>query len=121
MLQRPPESPFPGPNGLEIYKDEVYVANSATGNIVAIAIEDNDDAGQARVHATLPDGQGCDEFVFDVHSSVYCTTDPLLPDTSGQSTAMFPSLLPHRWEPFFNQSFQNLYSRYLQQTIYGTA
>lgn len=43
---------------------------------VAIEIEPDRTAGAARVHATLPAGLGCDEFAFDVHGSIYCTTDP---------------------------------------------
>ncbi|NJL28737.1 MAG: SMP-30/gluconolactonase/LRE family protein [Thermoanaerobaculia bacterium] len=76
LLERPPAAPFPGPNGLEIFRGEVYVANSSTGNIIAIPFEPSGAAGTARVHATLPVPQGCDEFVFDVHGSLYCTTDP---------------------------------------------
>jgi len=76
LLKRPPGAFFPGPNGLEIFRREVYVANSATGAIVAIPFNPDGSAGEARVHATLPAPQGCDEFVFDVHGSIYCTTDP---------------------------------------------
>ena len=76
LLARPPGSMFPGPNGLKVYKGEVYVANSATGNMVAIDILPDGSAGAARIAGTLPFPQGCDEFTFDVHGSIYCTTDP---------------------------------------------
>ncbi|MDH3524029.1 MAG: SMP-30/gluconolactonase/LRE family protein [Acidobacteriota bacterium] len=76
LLAIPPGSPFPGPNGVRFYKSELYVAVSATGNIVAFPLEPSGAAGPARVHATLPFPQGCDEFAFDVHGSIYCTTDP---------------------------------------------
>lgn len=76
LLARPPEAVFPGPNGLRLFRGEVYVANSETGDIVAVPILADGGAGTARVHATLPAGQGCDEFAFDVHGRIYCTTDP---------------------------------------------
>ena len=79
LLKRPPGAMFPGPNGLKVFRGEVYVANSSTGTIVAIPIGApglGGSAGTARVHATLPFPQGCDEFAFDVHGSIYCTTDP---------------------------------------------
>ena len=73
LLKRPPGAFFPGPNGVRIFRGELYVANSSTGNIVAIPFEPGGVAGTARVHAS---GIPCDEFVFDVHASLYCTTDP---------------------------------------------
>ncbi len=76
LLAIPPGSPFPGPNGVRFYKREIYVAVSATGDIVAIPLLPSGAAGPARVHATLPFPQGGDEFAFDVHGSIYCTTDP---------------------------------------------
>ena len=76
LLKRPPGAVFPGPNGLRVYKKRVYVANSSTGTIVAIPIENDGTAGAGVVHATLPPPQGCDEFAFDVHGRIYCTTDP---------------------------------------------
>lgn len=75
LLKRPPGAVFPGPNGLEVFRREIYVANSSTGDLVAFPIEPDGSAGEPRVHANiLP--QGCDEFVFDVHANLYCTTDP---------------------------------------------
>ena len=76
LLAIPPGSPFPGPNGLRVFRREVLVANSAAGTIVAIPIQPNGTAGAAYVRATLPFPQGCDEFAIDVHGSIYCTTDP---------------------------------------------
>lgn len=76
LLKRPPGAFFPGPNGIRHFRSEIYVANSATGHIVALDIEPSGAAGEARIAATLPVPQGCDEFVFDVHGSIYCTTDP---------------------------------------------
>lgn len=76
LLKRPPGSPFPGPNGLRFFRGEIFVANSGSGQMVAIDIEPSGAAGLARVAATLPVPQGCDEFAFDVRGSIYCTTDP---------------------------------------------
>lgn len=71
----PSTAGFPGPNGLKVFRGAVYVANSSTGDIVAIPFEPGQVAGEARVHANiLP--QGCDEFTFDVLGRIYCTTDP---------------------------------------------
>lgn len=75
LLARPPGALFPGPNGIRVFRNKVYVANSSTGDIVRIPIR-RGMAGNGEVWATLPDGQGCDEFAFDVKGSIYCTTDP---------------------------------------------
>ena len=76
LLAPPPGSPFPGANGLKIFRREVYVANSGAGTVVVIPIEGGDEPGEPRIHANIPDGQGCDDFSFDVHGNLYCTTDP---------------------------------------------
>jgi len=78
LLFTAPGSPFPGANGIKVYHNEVYVAVSGTGTIVAIPFLHNDLAGAPRIHAHLPTPQGCDDFAFDVHGSLYCTTDPFL-------------------------------------------
>ena len=68
-------SPFPGPNGLQFYQGSIYVANSSTGDIVEIPIENDGTAGPPSVFATaFP--LGCDEFTFDILGRLYCTTDP---------------------------------------------
>ena len=74
LLDANEEAHFPGPNGLEVFRGEVYVANSSTGHIIAIPILPGGAAGPARIYATLPDGQACDEFTFDVRGSLYCAT-----------------------------------------------
>ncbi|MEM7581868.1 MAG: hypothetical protein AAF560_00690 [Acidobacteriota bacterium] len=76
LLKRPPESMFPGPNGLQYFRGKIFVANSSTGDIVGIPIRPGGGAGQAFVKATLPFPQGCDEFTFDIRGRIYCTTDP---------------------------------------------
>ncbi|MEA2562489.1 MAG: hypothetical protein QOH06_3993 [Acidobacteriota bacterium] len=71
-----PEMPLPGANGLQVFRNEVYVSNSSFGTILAIPFEPDGSAGDIRVHATMPTGTGCDDFAIDVHGSIYCTTDP---------------------------------------------
>ncbi|MFL6195522.1 MAG: SMP-30/gluconolactonase/LRE family protein [Thermoanaerobaculia bacterium] len=75
-LFAPVGSPFPGANGIKAFRGEVYVSVSGAGTIIAIPFLAGDAAGAPRVHAVLPAPQGCDDFAFDVHGSLYCTTDP---------------------------------------------
>jgi sugar lactone lactonase YvrE len=63
----------PGPNGLQVFRGEVYVAVSDRAHVVAIPIKEDGSAGAARVHAS---GIGLDDFAFDVHGNLYGTTDP---------------------------------------------
>jgi sugar lactone lactonase YvrE len=67
--------PLGGANGLQIFRQTMYVANSGFGWIVAIPFEPHDAPGEPSIHATLPSGLGCDDFAFDVHGSIYCTTN----------------------------------------------
>lgn len=82
LLKRPAgcNPRYPGPNGLRFFErqwvPEIYVAVSATGNIVAIPIKPDGSAGEPRVHVTLPKGLGGDEFTFDAAGRMYVTTDP---------------------------------------------
>ncbi len=76
LLEIPPGVPFPGPNGIRAFRNKIYVAVSATGNIVRFPLVGSGAAGEPSVHATLPGGQGCDEFTFDWRARIYCTTDP---------------------------------------------
>lgn len=71
-----PGMPLPGANGLQIFRNEVYVSNSSQETILAIPFEPDGSAGEIRVHAVMPAGAGCDDFALDVHGSIYCTTDP---------------------------------------------
>ena len=63
----------PGPNGLQVFHDEVYVAVSDRAHIVAFPILEDGAAGTGRVHAS---GIGLDDFAFDVNGNLYGTTDP---------------------------------------------
>ncbi len=71
-----PGAPAAGANGLQIFRNEVYVANASLGTIVVIPFEPHDAPGEPRVHAVLPAGLGCDDFALDVHGSIYCGTGP---------------------------------------------
>jgi sugar lactone lactonase YvrE len=78
---------FPGPNGLQVFHDEMYVSNSDQADILAVKIEPDGSAGAIRVHST---GTPCDDFAFDEHGNLYCGTDPfgtllkIAPDGSSQ-------------------------------------
>jgi len=76
LLKIPPGAPFPGPNGLQVFRGELYVSNSNQGTILAFPFGPHGEAGPVRVHATLPDDLGCDDFAFDEHGDLYCGTDP---------------------------------------------
>jgi sugar lactone lactonase YvrE len=75
-LPSPGALPLPGANGLQIFHHELFVSNSGQGTIVAIPFEPHDMAGTPRIHAHLPEPMGGDDFAFDVHGAIYCTTDP---------------------------------------------
>ena len=63
----------PGPNGLQVFRGEVYVAVSDRAHVAAFRINEDGTAGPGRVHAS---GIGLDDFAFDVHGNLYGTTDP---------------------------------------------
>ncbi|MET0648584.1 MAG: hypothetical protein ABW208_18385 [Pyrinomonadaceae bacterium] len=63
----------PGPNGLQVFRGEVYVAVSDRAHVAAFRINGDGTAGPGRVHAS---GIGLDDFAFDIHGNLYGTTDP---------------------------------------------
>ena len=69
VLDSDPQVPFPGPNGVQIFRKELYVSNSNSAQIVAFPFPDG---GEPRVVADV----GCDDFAFDKHANLYCGTDP---------------------------------------------
>lgn len=69
LLDSNPAVPFPGPNGVQIYRRELYVSNSNTAQIVAFPFPEG---GEPRVVADV----GCDDFAFDTQRNLYCGTDP---------------------------------------------
>src|SRR5262249_34568321 len=75
LLKKDPSAPaiYPGPNGIQFFRNEVYVSVSGGLRMVAIPVQHDGSAGAVRVHAN---GIGCDDFAFDVLGNLYCTTDP---------------------------------------------
>ncbi len=69
LLDSDPNVPFPGPNGVQIFRQELYVSNSNSGQIVAFPFPEG---GEPRVVADV----GCDDFAFDREQNLYCGTDP---------------------------------------------
>jgi hypothetical protein len=74
LLDLVPDNAFPGPNGLQVFHDEIYVSSPNRFELVAIPILCDGEAGPGRVHAV---GTPCDDFAFDVRGNLYCGTDPL--------------------------------------------
>ncbi|MGH1343540.1 MAG: hypothetical protein ACRBN8_18430 [Nannocystales bacterium] len=82
----------PAANGIQAFKGELYVANSAEGTIVAIPMlppypwKTNPvagvpyvkygDASKNPVFAYDEPFPGCDDFALDFIGTIYCTTDP---------------------------------------------
>lgn len=63
----------PGPNGIQVFHEEVYVSVSSRAHVVAFPIRPDGSAGTGRVHA---DDIPLDDFAFDVKGNLYGTTDP---------------------------------------------
>ncbi|HEV2803105.1 MAG TPA: hypothetical protein VGW12_21740 [Pyrinomonadaceae bacterium] len=63
----------PGPNGIQIFRNEVYVSVSDRAHVVAFPIRGKGTAGEGRIHVS---GIGLDDFAFDVQGNLYGTTDP---------------------------------------------
>ena len=73
LLQHPPEPPpgIPGPNGLQVFHNKVYVSVSTRAHVVAFRIKANGSAGPGRVHVAL----AFDDFAFDVKGNLYAMTN----------------------------------------------
>jgi sugar lactone lactonase YvrE len=73
LLQHPPEPPpgIPGPNGLQVFHNKVYVSVSTRAHVVAFRIKANGSAGPGRVHVAL----AFDDFAFDVKGNLYGMTN----------------------------------------------
>jgi len=80
LLQAPAPAPgspsVAGANGLQFFRQQLFVTNSGLGTIVAVPIEGDGRAGLPRIHAQLPQPMGGDDFAFDVDGWIYCTTGP---------------------------------------------
>jgi sugar lactone lactonase YvrE len=72
LLQHPPCPPtgLPAANGLQVFRDKVYVSVSARGHIVAFPISADGSAGPGHVHVKI----GVDDFAFDVKGNLYAMT-----------------------------------------------
>jgi sugar lactone lactonase YvrE len=123
LLKRPPGAVFPGPNGLRVFRREIYTAVSATGNLVAFPIEADGSAGTPRVHANISP-QGCDEFTFDVHGVIYCTTDPfntvvrIEPDGTSSNLLTAADLLDGPTSVAFGRRGQNRKNLYITNAAF---
>ena len=60
-LQHPPnpEPGIPGPNGLQVFDDEVYVSVSTRDHVVALPINEDGSAGPGRVHVEVRSRRFC--------------------------------------------------------------
>ncbi len=65
-----PPAGLPAANGLQIFRDKVYVSVSTRGHIVAFPISADGSAGPGRVHVKI----GVDDFAFDVQGNLYAMT-----------------------------------------------
>ena len=64
---------FPGANGLQVFRGDVYVSNSDQGTLLRAPITASGAPGGLETVATqLP----ADDFTFDVRGNIYVTTDP---------------------------------------------
>ena len=69
--------PVPGANGIQFYGDDAYIANSSSGEILRVHVENDGNPGELEVfHVFEEEGVGCDDFAFDLFGRIYCTTDP---------------------------------------------
>lgn len=123
LLKRPPGAFFPGPNGLKVFRREVYTAVSATGQQIAFPILPDGSAGEPRVHSDISP-QGCDEFTFDVHGNMYCTTDPfntilrIAPDGSFETLLTAADLLDGPTSVAFGRRGQNRKNLYITNAAF---
>ena len=62
---------IPGPNGLQVFHNEVYVSVSSRGHVVAFPSSADGSAGPGRVHVEL----GVDDFAFDEKGNLYAMTN----------------------------------------------
>ena len=123
-LKPTPNAPFPGPHSLRIFQSEIYVSNSDQGTILAIPIKLNGMPGRIRVHATLPDNLGCDDFAFDVRANLYCTTDPfdkllrIFPDGSFEILLTAANGLDYPTAAAFGRHGQDRFNLYITNAAF---
>lgn len=73
LARRPVVGFVPGANGLQIRRQEMFVTNSDSGNLLKIAIGRDGGPGTPAVHAV---GIAGDDMAIDAEGTVYCTTHP---------------------------------------------
>ncbi|WP_425409865.1 ester cyclase [Hyphococcus sp.] len=73
VRRRPYIGNFPGPNGLKVNKNYVYVTVSDTGAFIRIPIRKNGDAGDTEL---IAHGAPGDDFAIDSNGDAYVTTHP---------------------------------------------
>jgi hypothetical protein len=124
LLRPTPNAAFPGPNGLQVFLGELYVSNSEQGTILAIPIKLNGTAGPIRVHATLPEDLGCDDFAFDILGNLYCTTDPfnqllrIFPDGSSETLLTAAAGLDGPTAAAFGRRGQDRFNLYITNAAF---
>jgi sugar lactone lactonase YvrE len=120
-LLKPPVYGAPGANGLQIFHNEIYVANSSLALIVAIKINPDGTAGAIRTHAT---GVPCDDFAFDVEGNLYATTDPfntvlkVTPDGSVSTLLTAADLLDGPTAVAFGRTGEDKFNLYICNAAY---
>jgi sugar lactone lactonase YvrE/predicted ester cyclase len=63
----------PGANGIQIWRQEIYVSNSDSGDVLRIPIGADGAAGTAAIYAAT---MGSDDMALDTEGTLYCTTHP---------------------------------------------
>jgi sugar lactone lactonase YvrE len=121
LLKPSPNHVFPGPNGIQVFEDEIYVSNSDQATVLAIPIGADGAAGAARIHAS---GVACDDFAFDVLGNLYCGTDPfdtlvrIRPDGSSQVLLTAADGLDGPTYAAFGRSFGDFFELYLTNAAF---
>jgi hypothetical protein len=121
LLKPSPNHVFPGPNGIQLFNDVLYVSNSDQATVLAIPIEPGGAAGPVSIHAT---GVPCDDFAFDVLGNLYCGTDPfdtlvrIRPDGSSQVLLTAADGLDGPTAASFGRSFGDFFELYVTNASY---
>ena len=112
----------PGPNGIQFYGGELYVANSSTARIIAISMAGDGLPGGVREHAVLPFGG--DDFAIDAQGNLWMTTDPanrllrVAPDGSTQIVLGPGDLLDGPTDAAFGRRGDNRFDLYISNAAF---
>jgi len=72
LLERPsPEEPYPGVNGIEVFKNTVYISNTTKFLMAKIPVLNDGIAGELEV---IKEGVFLDDFTFDKEGNIYAAT-----------------------------------------------